>query len=1033
MRIERRIRRAAPRVIVGCLAAIALPAAGAGAPAAHSASHPIPAPARTENTAVHAVFYQPPPAPLGLAVTGGKWSVYSRGVNRINAAAVSGSETWLATDMGLKRLDRSRGAETHFTRLDGLPDDRVLAVAAVAGSAWAITAANATQRADASTASLCEYAPAAGRWRVLREMGRPIVAKVQPGFGTPQPYAPGSPLENALVAACPEKLCVALSPVPRDDKPLVLCYDRRLAVWDEIRRPASLAGDPASTLSVTWMDVNRDEIWLATTAGLLRYRLREKVWQRYLPERMIYAATRATDGTLWLATYLPGARPAAPTAAAGAAEVASGHWFATHFAPRTGQSTNYQAPDAGPRQSAYALHVPQTFSGISIVGRGVWLTPGMRHPYGLHDPFVRLNPQDGAWKSYSVQAAPEMDAVPDAALQQPTLPRTMLQSSYFPWRLTDWICSDAIEIPKASPVSPASLNKDSDGTTWTTDGRALLQMDEHSVTLHRYSVGQLALPVTPQVSSVAVLNGRVYAMSSGDLQCYDPAAGVWQKIKLPRSSWVNPNDERLIPDGNRLWVGTPTMALRYDPGTQQFATECSSQNGGYRLLGMAAGAVWLRGPDSLLYRADLKTGDPEAAETAPLPAEIAAKFERPLPFGLQSGLIWFRLQDKKEPDKCLFAGYNPTTESWTRGYVTKLSGALPSCIGSGARTFFSTAEDSASIVCYDQALQTWAPVATKRSGLTLISVDDGEIVGIEPNSRSLVVLDRKTSTWTPYEMPQSLYAQQTGSEAVRAGATVFVATNLGVWEFGLDTHTWAQLPGFASRDIYLNGLSVDPASVWSIARPSNGNQAFAVRLDKATHRWSVWGEKQGFPEKLYPPAITPDGAGAWVLASSFCYHLGPNGTAWDNVSARLSGDPDELAAAPIVRANAGGAPSVQIASIAPDGDSVWLLPRSMAGGFPPAAHALLVRFDRRDGKFERLTPSLGPSVDVAGSLLQVDQDAVWIPTSAGVFRFGKAEGKWTKVTPPAAADWKPDSTIAVVERGGSRWFFGMDNAVRWTE
>ena len=112
------------------------------------------------------------PAPFGTAVTGQTWSAYSRGVNRINAYAVRGTETWIATDMGVKVVDRTRKLVTHYTQLDGLPENRVLAIAATADSAWAVVPA---KHGEALSADLCEFKQSDRRWHVLRSLPRPVV------------------------------------------------------------------------------------------------------------------------------------------------------------------------------------------------------------------------------------------------------------------------------------------------------------------------------------------------------------------------------------------------------------------------------------------------------------------------------------------------------------------------------------------------------------------------------------------------------------------------------------------------------------------------------------------------------------------------------------------------------------------------------------------------------------------------------------------------------------------------------------------
>ncbi len=1023
--------------IMACLMLHSLPAIAAVGGAARSASHPIPAVTKAPDPGARPVFYQPPPAPLGLAASGDGWSVFSRGVNRINASASVGAETWLATDMGVKVLDRAHKTVTHYTRLDGLPDDRVLAISAAADGAWAIVA---TRHGEAFGAAVCELKRGSGKWRVLRESPRPIVPALPPNSGANASYLPGGPLENALVSACPEKLCIALSPIRREDHSFAYCFDRRLNVWDEIPAlPAAIAD--RSTLSITWTDVDRDGIWLATTAGLLRYQLREKTWRRYLADRMVYAAAKAEDGTLWLADYLSIAQPVDRNPRAAVDNAPSGHWYATHVLPKTGATTDFPAPDTGIRQSAYGGRIAMMVSGISVIGRSVWLTPAALHPYGNPAPFFRLNTQDGTWHSFPIQSPADVDNIPDAALAQPVLPRSALQTAYYPWRLTEWVCRDASEPPQAATAGNPQLNKDSDGTQWSTDGRTLLQTDPRGAALRRFGLNQLGIPVTPQISTVTVLKGVLYAATNADLQAFDIAGGSWRRVRIPRSNWSNPNDERLIPEGDKLLIGTPSMALRYDPSSQLFGVEATTQNGGFRLLGRIGGIVWLRGPDNLLCKADPQTGEPENVDIAALPAELAGHYEAAMPFGAAGGAIWFRLHDKQAPEKGMFAGYDPIAGTWTRGHpVPTAYPSPPNCFSIGKRVYIPTVEEGASVCCCDMETSQWTVAAPKLPNghglqtLTVVSADDNAIWLLDARNRGLMCYHRKTAAWDTFEFPAGVWTPQNGNEAVLSGGTIYLATSLGVWTFDVGNHRWTQLPGFPGREIYLNGITTDRTSVWSIARPSNGNQAFAVRLDKVTRRWSMWGEKEGFPEKAYPANIVSDGSSAWTLASNVCFRFDTAANRWDNVSARLARPLSDQPEAPItIRPDLSSTPYLEIGDIAPDGDSVWLLPRRLVNERDNSApKPLLVQFDRRTGRYERLAPATGPAV--VGSSMQVESDAVWVPASDGVYRFSKASRTWRKIDPPASASlWGHTLTLRAVQKERTYTFYGVDSAVEWKE
>ena len=1005
----------------------------------HSSSHPLASPLNTPGAASRPVFYQPPPAPLGLVAAGDKWSVYSRGGNRINGAMTVGAETWLATDMGVKRIDRGRKTVTHFTRLDGLPEDRVLGVTAEADASWSLVA---VKHGETPATAVCELRRGSARWRVLRETPRPIVPILPQNSGANMVYSPGAALENAVIAACPEKVCVALSPVRRDDRIFAYCYDRRLSVWDEIPSLPSAVAD-RTALSITWLDVDRDGIWLATTAGLLRYQLREKVWRRFLPDRMVYAATKANDGTLWLASFIAAAAPVDQNPRSGVDNAPAGQWIASHFFPKTGANTSYAVPDAGTRQSGYGIRAPMTIAGISVVGSSVWLSPGAPHPYGNPVPFYRLNTQDGMWRFFPVQSPGDVDSVPDAALAKPTLPRSTLQNAFYPWRLTEWVCRDSIDSRPQNALGSSQVSKEPDGSQWTTDGRTLVQTDARGVTLRRVGLNHVNIPITPQISAVTLLNGTLYATSNGELQAFDAGGKSWRKVRMPRGNWSNPNDDRLIPDGDHLWVGSPSNALRFDPKTQLFSTESTTQSGGYRLLGAIGATVWLRGPDSLLYRPDPQSGEPDAVETAPLPADIGRKYEKPQPFGLAVGALWFRVQDRKEPEKGMVIGYDPVAASWLPGRPARASVPTPpSCLAVGRRVYFPAVEEAASVTCFDADTGQWSIAAPKppqgrgEYSLTLVSVDEEAIWSVDAGMRSLMCFHRKALNWELFDIPSGVWLPQNANESARSAGTIFLATSLGVWSFDIQTHKWTQLPGFPGRDIYLNGITADSGSIWSIARPGNGNQAFAVRFDKTARKWTAWGGSEGFPERAYPNVVVPDGGAAWTTASQVCFHLDPAANRWDNVSVRLARpDPDAESGPITILPDLSATPYLEIGDIVPDAEVVWLLPRAFVNKRDNAVNRpLLVRYDRRSCRYERLSPMPGSTQLGIGNLMQVDTNAVWVPTNEGVYRFDKSARSWRRVDPPSSAQlWGKTVTTRVLQQDRSYVFYGTDSAIEWKE
>ena len=163
---------------------------------------------------------------------------------------------------------------------------------------------------------------------------------------------------------------------------------------------------------------------------------------------------------------------------------------------------------------------------------------GSRQAYGGLAPYFRLDIKSGAWRSYPVQRPADVDPIPDAALAQPTLPRSTFQSAFYPWRLTEWVCRDAADSPAVVAAKSTQANGEKDGSIWVTDGRALVHADVRGAPLARFGLNQIGISTTPQISAVTVLNDHLYASTNGDLQSFDLAARTWTRVRIPSKQLV---------------------------------------------------------------------------------------------------------------------------------------------------------------------------------------------------------------------------------------------------------------------------------------------------------------------------------------------------------------------------------------------------------------------------------------------------------------------------------------------------------------
>ena len=377
------------------------------------------------------------------------------------------------------------------------------------------------------------------------------------------------------------------------------------------------------------------------------------------------------------------------------------------------------------------------------------------------------------------------------------------------------------------------------------------------------------------------------------------------------------------------------MALRFDPKSQLFAVESLRRAADFRLLGSLAGTTWFRGPDNLLYRTDPQLGEPVTVETGALPPEIAGKYEPQPPFGLGGGAVWFRLKDKKDPQRGMIAGYDPVARVWTPGHaIPSFNPNPPTCLEAGGRVYLPTVETDAAVLCYDPKAAQWsiaAPSAPQSRGhqtLTVVSVDDeGGIWMLDGAMRSLMYYQRRSASWQLFE------CRPVSGSARPATKWCDLAT---------------RFPGDLSRRVEFRdrNAQMDPASRYSRSRHIPERTYFGSRLHlvhRTTRKWEP-GVRGAFRQSDAPVDRlgTKGGFSGEVLSGR--HRAGRRHRVGDGVerllSARCRGEqvgqrfrkarspgfrpgPQSDRCAPGSLAT----PFLEIAEVVPDGDSVWLLPR----------------------------------------------------------------------------------------------------------
>ncbi|HEU4563794.1 MAG TPA: hypothetical protein VFS05_04055 [Gemmatimonadaceae bacterium] len=193
---------------------------------------------------------------------------------RAFALDVRGSVAWVATDRGLVRLDTRRESDSRvFTLADGLPDDRVLAVAATGAGAWVGTARGLAFVRDSLARG---ERPASGAIaqgtavRTLLATGDTLWAGTDAGLLL---VAPGDSLARRPAALAREpRLGRPVLALARSDSEVVVATDAelvRLAYPSGRLLPRYAALSLASVGAVRAMAMDARTIWIVGAGGVL--------------------------------------------------------------------------------------------------------------------------------------------------------------------------------------------------------------------------------------------------------------------------------------------------------------------------------------------------------------------------------------------------------------------------------------------------------------------------------------------------------------------------------------------------------------------------------------------------------------------------------------------------------------------------------------------------------------------------------------------------------------------------------------------
>ena len=640
--------------------------------------------------------------------------------------------------------------------------------------------------------------------------------------------------------------------------------------------------------------------------------------------------------------------------------------------------------------------------------------------------FAFFNPDKETFGVLRPQSLRQLESIPDIALAQPVLPRSHLLTTYLPSRFPGWTCAenDASEAILETSRVYNDPGKDTDQSKWNAQGAELYHYSPQQTELGKFSMTGISFPALLSVSALAVFGDSVYAQMQQNLYRFQTKEKRWKNAPLPHSAnWSNPSEQRLIPDGDTLLVGTSWDTLRLLPEKNTFRIESVSQYVNFRLLGSDETGTWLVGQDNRLYRAEDESRIPEIHSLANLSKEMSDKYVSLSPFSYSFGRIWFQCLAKDKKGNAL-VGYNTKTQSWTtfQNYEGKSFDQIETLDVDG-KTCFSFPFSAQDYFEFDPKTERWAVLVPKApgkyvgSGFAMISVDEKEAWGYSAGFYAMARFDRASKTWEDFPMRDATYSQPSVRNICRKDNQIYVGSNLGVLVFDTVKHEWSRLPGAPVRAATLQVQSVDAKAIWMVGNPSGSVQQNIVRFDRELKTWKSWTQEQGLPDNGYWSQIVGDGVSCWALASGgILYRLDPKTERWENISQKEGKDGNAMLFTKVIA----------------DKSAIWALPNAYLKNGQPnyvAGMPSLIKWDQEKEVFTALTPDNSISGRPYG--IQSDKNTVWVMNDNGALKYDKSNDQWKLINYQDRSGKTSDFKIIRIEdRDKELWFIGSDRAVR---
>jgi hypothetical protein len=826
---------------------------------ARSATYPI-----TPLRKIHTVLPPQMPTytypPFVQVASSNGWTLYHRDANHSNDFTTVGSETWLATGMGIKRINPLLKRVRHYTQADGLPDGQIYAIAGDSQEVWCLSAIYHKRTKTNPRARMgytaCRLDRKTDRWQVLREW------EYLPYMGVhPPPFL-------YRVAVTPQAVAFLSGETPLYAPAVAHLYDRLRKQWQEISWPSEVPSknNYGRYPLITFFHLDARFLWIGCYAGLWRYHLAERRWERLLPEyARVYCGYQEGD-IFWLMATQPTSRNFAERT----------QLFRYHS--HTGKIENIKIASQEPDNSPNRPLFPQYATALMPDGEGkVWMAGGMgvtSTPWLLcfdlktrrYSPLYKDTAQ--GWGGGQRYIDPNVwETMPPKALSAVLLSRFPVPTEVVARRLPGWICEGrGIPSEVISRWNRQDVLHDPD----------------------RYQKEGIVWKPIPNLWSGAygiggALQGVNSALEDGGLARI--VAGKSERFLLPeRTIPLRPLIRQLTIHNN--WVYAKTTEAEYSSPLSAIQ--------------------WRRTP--LPLRPDLQQNLPSILPEAP-EEEIKKQFPKdpPLrPEAVTEELIWY-LHQEYAPDKTYRArliAWDSSEQRWRAELTLPGMERKVSLLAENEHVYLlthavdmQTTKSENGLYLLELRTDRWQQIAPfptvaplSHSQFSLLWSRYGRLWATDDGSL-LWEWDTEARTWRSHSAPTRVEKYRTAIAETAQGDHLYVGSDTGVWRFHIPTHIWEALPlPFPARRLRLNWPVSDGHAVWALATGS-----ILVRYEPVRDRWTFWDESKGIPSEsrntrrrpAFPnreseiPRLLVAGGRLWLTAFGGFYQLTPTEDRWE--------------------------------------------------------------------------------------------------------------------------------------------------------